>query len=194
MDDKTDTERYLISVQKHKEQFKSINQKLNNFYSDYKNKRKIIRLVDAWLFFVMALHDAYGMDGLKAFLLSDFKCSNRFAMNYELGINLNNKRNPYRFKYLFYIFVNFLSRPLLPGAIIDTFSKKLRWRFAAWVILQTPEKLDLSRKNEFITYIIEYFDNSFDGEFDQLIENAIPTVFYSKPVKTLINSSLTIEC
>ena len=190
---KTDIKRYLISVQNHKERFVSIEQKLDIFYSEYKNKRKIIKLVYIWLFFVKALHDTYGIDVLKAFLLSEFNCPNRFAINYELGVDLNNKQNPYKFKYLFYIFINFLSKPLLPGAIVNGVLKKLRWRFAKWIISQIPEKSDLSRKNEFINYIIEYFDNSFDGEFEQLIKNAIPTVFYSKPVKTLIKSNLILE-
>jgi len=194
----SEIEKYSIAVKDHNERFKSLEQKLDIFYSNYQNKWKIIKLVDVWLYFIKALHDSYGIDGLKTFLLSEFNCSNRFAMNYELGTNLNNKLNTYRSTFLFYIFVNILSRPLLPGAVVNGIIKKLRWRFARWIILQIPEKSDLSRKNEFINYIIEYFDgyfdNSFNKEFVQLINNAIPTVFFSKPVKTLTNSDLTIEC
>ena len=189
----SDIERYLISVKNHKKRLRAIEQKLEIFYSDYKNKRKIIKLVDIWLFFITALHDAYGVDGLKSFLISEFNCSNRFAMKYELGIDLNNGLKSYKFKYLFYIFVNFLSRPLIPGAIVNGVFKKLRWRFAKWIILQIPEKFDLATKTELSSHIIEYFDNRFNKELEQLIINAIPTVFYYKPVKTLIRSKLTLE-
>ena len=86
MVNKTDIEQYLTFVENHKERFKSIEPKLEIFYSDYKNKRKIIKLVHMRLFFISAFRDAYGIDGLKAFLLSEFNCTNRFAINYELGI------------------------------------------------------------------------------------------------------------
>jgi len=193
MINKSDIEQYLIFVKNHKDRFQSIEQKLDIFYSDYENKKKIIKLVKVWLYFITAVHKAYGKDGFKEFLLSEFNCSNRFAMNYELGIDLNNKLEPFKFKYLFYVFINFLTRPLLPGAIVDGVLRKVRWRFAKWIILQIPEKTDLERKNEFITFVIEYFDNCFGSEFDKLIENALPTVFYSKPIKTLTKRSLTIE-
>ena len=95
MSNKTDIERYLISVKNHKDRFQSIEQKLDIFYSDYKNKRKILKLVDVWLYFITALHEAYGVDGLKAFLLSEFNCSNRFSTDncylYFLAWNISFK-------------------------------------------------------------------------------------------------------
>ena len=156
---------YFKIIEKHNNSFVVIEDKLRDFFKEYKNRNKIITLLGIWLYFIRALYESYGEKGLQSFLDSDYDCVNRFAYKYEYGLSINNKiKNIKRTKPFIFLDL-FLEKPLLPGGIVTSLIHKLKWRFTHLIIAFTPIKSSSKRKNELNLYISEYFnDLSIDKE------------------------------
>jgi len=186
---------YFKIIEKHNNSFVVIEDKLRDFFKEYKNRNKIITLLGIWLYFIRALYESYGEKGLQSFLDSDYDCVNRFAYKYEYGLSINNKiKNIKRTKPFIFLDL-FLEKPLLPGGIVTSLIHKLKWRFTHLIIAFTPIKSSSKRKNELNLYISEYFnDLSIDKENYKNISELIPQLFYADYINTFNSRDLQVEC
>ena len=68
----------------HKNEFNKFKTDFDNLYSKYKNRSKIIVLLDYWIFNVLLLKKIYGSEGLVNFCNSYINNPQRFSFFYEL--------------------------------------------------------------------------------------------------------------
>ena len=178
--------------------FNNIRQSLEGLYGNYKNGKKIIHLLNAWLYFYRGLYESYGFNGIKEFDKNDFNCPIRFSFFYEYGFNISNNFQPVKNKFLFKILNGFLSEALLPGAKVKSFSSKFRWRFAKFIIRIIPEQKKSVLKSQIVGHIMSYFEGYFlDVEMEDVekfISNCLPTVFFESEVKVISKNTLDVEC
>jgi len=185
-------------MNEHTVEFNSISKSLEEFYGGYKNSKKIIQLLNAWLYLVRSLYESYGIDGVKSYIESDFSCAVRFSLFYECDVNIGHRIASYKSKFFFKLLNGFLSHALLPGARIRSLYTKFRWRFAKFIILNTPSNIIAERQPIIIELIMDYFNNyskDFDGhEIKRYINDALPSVFYEGQVKVSEKNTLNVEC
>jgi len=179
-------------------EFKRIIKSLDQFYTGYTNKEKIIQLLSAWLYFFRSLHESYGFDAVKDFSQNDFGCPIRFSFFYEYDFDINNKSKIYKNKYLFKILNGFLSNALLPGSVIHSIYCKLRWRFAKFIVVNIPVNITAKRKALSVKHIMDYFNGYFSEqesqEIEKYISDALPSVFYEEQINVLAKNPLNVEC
>jgi hypothetical protein len=159
-------------MNEHTVEFNSISKSLEEFYGGYKNSKKIIHLLNAWLYLVRSLYESYA--------------------------NIGHKSESYKSKFLFKFLNGFLNHALLPGARIRSLYTKFRWRFAKLIIINIPSNIIVARQSIIVELIMDYFDNYFtdldDHEIKKYISDALPSVFYEGQVKVPEKDILKVEC
>jgi len=182
----------------HNNQFSMIRPNLSLLYLSYKNRDKIIVLLDAWLYFVRAIYCSYGNSGIISFFNSQFNCPIRFSFQYELNKTLDNKVISISNFLLFRSLEYFLITALLPGAIVTKLTHKISWRFSKLVTMLVPIKWVPDRRNQIKSYVEDYFSDCHDSGMDDRslcsILDAIPAVFYANTVSCTKNRHLNIKC
>jgi hypothetical protein len=182
----------------HNKDFSSIVKWLEEFYQEYENSEKIIQLLSTWLYFFRSIHESYGMAGVKEFSQSDFGCPIRFSFYYEFGFNVGNKAKSFKSHTLFKILNGFLRNALLPGSKVNSVYSKYRWRFAKFILVNIPIKVQESRKKVLIKKIISFFNDHFTEEslceVRMYLDDALPGVFYEEQVKVSVRRELNVEC
>jgi len=185
-------------MNEHTVAFNNISKSLEDFYGAYKNRKKIIQLMNAWLYLVRSLYESYGLDGVKSYSQSDFNCAVRFSFFYECDVYIGYDIGSYKSKFLFKLLNGFLHDALLPGARILSLYAKFRWRFAKFIITNIPSNVIAARQSIIVELIIVYFDNYFTDidhhEIKKFISDALPSVFYEDQVKVSEKDILNVEC
>ena len=153
-------------MEEHIAQFDTISKSLEEFYRDYKNREKIINLLNAWMYLLRSLYESYGIEGVKSYLQSDFSCTVRFSWFYECDVNIRHRITTYKSNFFFKLLNGFLSHALLPGARVRSLYSKFRWRFAKFIILNIPRNIIAERQRIIIDIVMDYFSN-YSTDFDE---------------------------
>tara|TARA_B100001175_G_scaffold41955_1_gene31231 strand:- start:13028 stop:14365 length:1338 start_codon:yes stop_codon:yes gene_type:complete len=165
----------------HKNEFNKFKTDFDNLYSKYKNRSKIIVLLDYWIFNVLLLKKIYGSEGLVNFCNSYINNPQRFSFFYELD-NLN-KADEIRFKKNnsrnFYVLKFFIRKIFIPGAHLDNFLKKFLNLISLKFILSIPVKADQEIENRLNQILKSIFKNKFNESEIKLILKKVPKVFIS---------------
>ena len=67
----------------HEERFIDVNNWSEHFYEDYENRKKIIFLLDYWLYSLRSFIECYGLDALRELKDTKSKCFIRFSWNLD---------------------------------------------------------------------------------------------------------------
>ena len=181
----------------HNKDFNKIVEFLEEFYHDYKNSAKIIQLLNSWLYFYRSINESYGISGVKEFSQSKFSCPIRFSYYHEYGVDIHYKQDGYKNKTLFKIFNGFLRKALLPGADVKSLYSKCSWRFAKFVLVNIPSRVQNSRKIELVNKISDFFSDYFINNMDEItfyLEATLPSIFYEDVVSVSERAELIVEC
>ena len=185
-------------MNEHTVEFSNILKSLEDFYGAYKNSKKIIQLMNAWLYLARSLYESYGINGVKSFSQSDFDCMVRFSFFYEYEINIGHNTVSYRSRFLFKFLNGFLHHALLPGCRIRSLNTKFRWRFAKFIITNIPSNVIAARQSKIVELIMVYFDNYITDidhhEIKKFISDTLPSVFFEDQVKVSEKGILNVEC
>jgi len=191
---KHETLRPLETYNKHKARFGLIESDLLQLYQHYLHKKKIVTLLEYWLFNVRIIFLVFGKSGLKEFFISNIPNPTRFAIkDYITG-----SPKPIDYKYnriIFFICDIMLKKYYLVGANLFGIKEKIIYRITKTFLSSIPIIKDRNIKSKVINNMMVYFgDISFDG-FEQYLEKKTPYVFFSEPYKYNKNNSvIEIEC
>ena len=162
-----------------KSEFTKISSSVEIFYSGFINRKKIILLLDFWLFTFRALIQEYGIDGATAYCLDKKTFSTpEFSWIYEFNIDIRSGPQKKYSKYFFYILSLFICRYTAPGAPIKTIFDKIRWRISKLVIFSSPLNYQAQRKADLIEMLLIIIDHDDKDQIKQCLENGLPKVFY----------------
>ena len=176
MMEKKETEAY----KEHLERFSRIEPVLESFFINYKNKDKILKLLEYWLFAIKETFEIYDIAGLDNYIRSSGSSPMRHAYNYEFQthIFLKNKQSSLAAAKFFLFFSN---RLIFPGAPIKGLKDKLISRISSRVFSKLPQVYDYQRKQIIVKILSDYFKN-LEYFSEQKIQDALPGLFFSKPI------------
>lgn len=186
---------------KNRHRFSAITKALSAEYIDYKNRQKIIHLLEYWLFAVRSLYVTYGSEVFREFVDSDYNSINRFSLSYE-GIT-HSKPEFYKKPNVFLCsFINlFLGAYRLPGADLVSNSyfgnlkNKIHSRISNLCSRLIPNHINNLLKINIIKIIKLYFYDIDDPEFFKGLEKKLPRIFYSNQVSNICPFNVVrIEC
>ena len=177
---------FLLS---HKNEFNKFKKDFDNLYSYYKNRSKIIILLDYWIFNILLVKKIYGSEGLIDFCNSNINNPQRFSFFYEL--DNSNKVDEIKFKKsnskIFYILKFFIRKIFIPGAHLDNFFKKILNLISFKFILSIPLNVDEEIENKLNQLLKRIFLDKFDSSEIKLILKKVPKIFISSFLYTPFN-------
>lgn len=188
----------LKIYEKHNAVFNQLQTWLEEQYSGYANRGKIIKLLSYWLYINKTFFECYSRDGLEKF--SKSKSGNPFRYSYEyeyeVDVNLVLKTKPN--KILFKLVSLILLKAYLPGGNVIPLLAKVGWRLTKHLLNIAPIELDLKKRDEIIDKLIFYFKEmgiSDDQKFiAALLKNSLPEIFYSKKLTLVKSGQISLDC
>ncbi len=187
MKDKKETSSYSDHLQR----FSNIEFSLNVLYENHKNKKKIIKLLEYWLFALKETFFLYGESGLDSYLRSQGSSPIRHAFSYEFRSNiyLDSKEGSILFARLFLFFFD---RLILPGAPLKNIKQKLLSRLSLRIFSNLPQSHDSHQQNSLVKILLLYFEDIEPFTY-QKIKDALPAVFYSRPIKLKSKGEINLD-
>jgi len=182
-----ESEDYII----HSSQFNKIEKDLLELYKSYRNKEKIVALLEYWLFAIKHIKEVYGNQGLKKLTETIETSPLRYAFYFEFNsvINLNMKKGHLIF---LRIILFFFSKLKLPGASgVSIFSKILN-KISSWAARSLVNKTSIRKKEKLNQILRDYFQDN-DASLSEVLSQRLPEVFYSDPIKSNQISDLVLE-
>ncbi|MDA9021347.1 hypothetical protein N9H97_03655 [Gammaproteobacteria bacterium] len=171
--------------------FNGIKDSINNLYSDFANKEKIVVLLKYWLFCVDGIRASYSDESINDFFQSDEKNPLRFSFQYEFNIERKLPKSQ-RIK-IPLLFLQIFSFLLLPGSRIKNIWQKVLLRITLIFISSINEDHDPSLFKELEKLLRVYFQDIDEHDF-QLLLKKLPKIFSSKQIILRNEYPLNIEC
>jgi len=164
-----------------KSEFLKIYDSLDSFYCGYINRKKILILLDFWMYGFRAVLQEYGIEAAKQYSFDKNTFSTpEFSWIYEFNHDIRNGKKPIYSVYFFNILSIFVKRYSAPGTPIKTIFDKIRWRASKLIILSSPVNFSNHRKDDLIEILLSTFDHDKKDEIRICFEFGLPDLFYAE--------------
>jgi len=178
----------------HNNQFNKIEKDLERIYERFTNRKKIIVLLDSWLFFSFTLIHAYNAKEINKFIGDKNKVTSLLFFDDKLN-NINNfDKKKVRFPLpLFFIGISTLlfNKIYLKAAFLKNFSDKFLYILDSLTFPSIALNRNSEMKSNIINILIKkYAQNNI--ELGKIIKSKLPDIFYSNPIFLIHN--LRIIC
>lgn len=182
--------------------FHEVKSEIEKYYENYKNKEKIIVLINLYLYQLllsMYVHKSKMIDSL-------FKKKNNSFLRESYFIDFGIKLKP-RPKYkiflllqnfIFIKIINFTNKLELGGGPLNSLKNKLLMRISYCFIYSIKSSSSITRKKT-LMMILEKYLNICKSKIEMqivnftLVEKLIPSIFYSDQFVTKLNKNETLE-
>ena len=178
------------SYSDHLLRFFQIESNLDIFFDEYKNKKKILKLLEYWLFAIKQTGDLYGRDGLDSYISTNGSSPIRHAFDYEFKSKIYpiNKNVSILLPKIFLFFFN---RIILPGAPLKLIKDKLFSKISIFIFSSLTAAEHAERKERLVEILLPYFKD-LDLVTSQTIYDSLPSIFFSNQIS--IKSKTEIIC
>tara|TARA_B100000029_G_scaffold340934_1_gene333202 strand:+ start:180 stop:1448 length:1269 start_codon:yes stop_codon:yes gene_type:complete len=161
---------------------------IDDFFAEYKNREKLSKLLEYWLYSLLVLETTYDKKGLEMFLKSEIGSVLRFSYQYEFEVQYpTGKKEDCLSKIysIFFVFQNLLEKIELPGSNILAFTSKIKYKMINTAVENISLQIDEQRKINLIVMLEEYFPSKDKFDYKYLLELKLPNVFFSKKIKSI---------
>ena len=178
----------------HEERFIDVNNWSEHFYEDYENRKKIIFLLDYWLYSLRSFIECYGLDALRGLKDTKSKCFIRFSWKVEHNVDTTTKDiSRYKFHFLYNLLSYFSINLFLAGSDVRSLKRKCLLRYTKLLLQNFPISLDRNRQKILLEKITQYFDDILQLEDSEWFTDVIPEIFYSNQVRIWRSKQINIE-
>lgn len=180
----------------HCNEFMRARSAIEEIYAGYKNKDKIINLLNSWLFTIRALIATSGSDAATKFINihSSSKSIFMFAEYHDTDFNIGStERNDDSFTSLLaYTYTCWSRKIYLPaGKFNRTIAGRLINRISLYFAKNLKSKQSAIRRHNLIAILSDLYCN--DSLVLAVIQNKLPLVFYSEQINTWRMSDLICD-
>ena len=163
---------------------------LRIYYADYVNRKKIIVLLEYWLFGLRSLSQQYGIEGVRKFCIDKKTYSyGHFSYLFESDVDIRVGLKPKYSKYIFYILNKLIRKYTGAGAPVNTLFDKIRWRVSKLILLSIPVDYKQKRKSDLIEVLLEILNMKNDLKMRENLEIGLPAIFFSN--QNSLNSNIS---
>lgn len=187
----------LKELKIHNKAFSKVHFQLISIFKNFSNQKTIIILFEYWALTFRLIYCAYGLDGLKAYIKSNYKDPIDFSYNYEIGRETDLVRRSKKINSkLIFKFLNFFPFSFrLPGSPNSSLFDRLRASYTSLMLRSIPIQKDKVLEKKIKHTLSLYFMEC--GISDKIVSEKdfnIPNVFTSKQLIQNHSKALSIRC